>query len=257
MAAIVSFASGKGGVGKSTTVSNLGLLLARGGRSVVMLDLDVGGADLHILFGEMSPARTLSDFLEHRVESLEELAQPLPVCAGLRLIAGTGETLRTANPTHQAKLRLERHVRALAADVVLIDIGAGTGSHALDFFLWADVQVVVSTPDPTAVLDLYRFVKLAAARRVLLAIGAREELGEAVAEEDPGSIAELLARARAAGPQMEARAAEALRRFRPNLLFNNAGERDRGSAARLIEVIQRFLGAPADILGTVPEDPAV
>ena len=181
VAKIVSFASGKGGVGKSTTVSNLGLLLARGGSNVVVIDLDVGGADLHVLFGELSPALTLSDFLGRRVETLEEVARPVSWCPRLRLIAGTGETLKNTNPTAQTKQRLLRHLRKLAADVILIDIGAGTNYHALDFFLWGDIQVVISTPDPTAVLDLYKFVKLAATRRVLSALGerARPELERA------------------------------------------------------------------------------
>jgi flagellar biosynthesis protein FlhG len=77
VAKIVSFASGKGGVGKSTTVSNLSLLLARSGMDVVVIDLDVGGADLHVLFGELSPNKTLSDFMSRKVEDLEAIAQPV------------------------------------------------------------------------------------------------------------------------------------------------------------------------------------
>ena len=146
LAAIISIASGKGGVGKSTTVSNLGLVLARRGLSVVLIDLDVGGADLHIMFGELSPKVTLSDFLSRKVETLADTAMPLALCPKLRLIAGTGDTLRNTNPASQTKRRLERHIRELAADVILLDIGAGTNLHALDFFLWADVPVLVSTP---------------------------------------------------------------------------------------------------------------
>jgi len=45
---------------------------------------------------------------------------------------------------------------------VVLDIGAGTSYHALDFFLMADIHLAVATPEPTAILDLYRFIKLAA-----------------------------------------------------------------------------------------------
>ncbi|MET0389031.1 MAG: P-loop NTPase, partial [Polyangiales bacterium] len=203
MAKIVSFASGKGGVGKSTTVSNLGLLLARGGARVVVIDLDVGGADLHVLFGELSPTLTLSDFLARKVESLEEVARPVDWCPRLRLIAGTGDTLRNTNPASQTKQRLERHMRRLDADLILLDIGAGTNYHALDFFLWGDVQVALCTPDPTAVLDLYKFVKLAATRRVLSALGAREASGEALVGQDFRSLEQLMAAASAHGPEAE------------------------------------------------------
>lgn len=256
MAAIVSFASGKGGVGKSTTVSNLGLLLARSGASVVLVDLDVGGADLHVLFGELSPQLTLSDFIARRVETLEEVARPVTWCPRLRLIAGTGETLRNTNPASQTKRRLERHVRKLEADVILLDIGAGTNYHSLDFFLWGDVQVVISTPDPTAVLDLYKFVKLAATRKVLAALGSREPVGESILGEDFRSIEQLMAAARAEGPELEVRAREALQAFAPLLLLNNAGG-DRASLARISSVIKRFLGSEAEVLGQIPVDPAV
>jgi flagellar biosynthesis protein FlhG len=257
LAAIVSIASGKGGVGKSTTVSNLGLLLARRGLNTVLIDLDVGGANLHVMFGELNPKVTLSDFLAHRVETLDEAALKLAVSPRLRLIAGTGETLKNTNPAAQTKRRLERHVRELDADVVLVDIGAGTNLHALDFFLWADIPVLVSTPDPTAVLDLYRFVKLAATRCVTAALGSRESLSEELAEKDVTSMEQLLARAREAGPEIEARAKEALANFRPALIFNACNERDQAAPARLAAVIQKFLGTAADVLGQVPEDPAV
>lgn len=256
MAAIVSFASGKGGVGKSTTVSNLGLLLARSGYSVVLIDLDVGGADLHVMFGELSPKLTLSDFLARRVESLEDVAQPLAWCNGLRLIAGTGDTLRNTNPASQTKHRLERHIRKLKADVILLDIGAGTNYHALDFFLWGDLQVVISTPDPTAVLDMYKFVKLAATRRVLAELGSREQSSEALLGEDFRTLEQIFAAASGVGPDVEKRARAALAGFQPALLLNNAGG-ERGGVARISAVIRRFLGSETLVLGQIPADPAV
>jgi flagellar biosynthesis protein FlhG len=256
VAAIVSFASGKGGVGKSTTVANLGLLLARRGLSVVLIDLDVGGADLHVLFGELSPTRTLTDFISKRVERLDQVAQPLGWCPKLRLIAGTGETLRTTNPAAQTKRKLERHIRRLEADVILLDIGAGTNYHALDFFLWADVPVAISTPDPTAVLDLYKFVKLAATRRMLAVLGTRSEGGEQVLSEDFRTLEQLMAAASSAGPEVEARAKSALSALRVCLLLNQASG-ERAGIGRVRTVIKRFLGSEAFELGQIPSDPAV
>jgi len=253
---IVSFASGKGGVGKSTTVSNLSLLLARSGMDVVVIDLDVGGADLHVLFGELSPNKTLSDFMARKVDDLEAIAQPVTWCPRLRLIAGTGETLRNTNPPAPTKRRLERHLRQLKADVILVDIGAGTNYHSLDFFLWGDVQVVIATPDPTAVLDLYKFVKLAATRKVLAALGSRDPAGEVFFAEDFRSLEQLLAAAAADSPETETRARNALRGFAPALLLNNTSG-DRASLARITQVIKRFLGSDAVVLGQIPSDPAV
>jgi cellulose biosynthesis protein BcsQ len=145
--------------------ANLALLLAKKGKRVTLADLDVGGADIHILFGLMNPPLTLTDFLNRRVDRLEDIAQALPVHSSLTLIPGTGDTLATANMSYAKKKRLIRHLHNLQSDVVIVDIGAGASYHALDFFLVADHHVTVATPDPTSVLNLYRFIKLAASWR--------------------------------------------------------------------------------------------
>ena len=133
VATLISVASGKGGVGKSVVSTNLALALAKTGRSVLLADLDVGGADAHILFGQLNPPVTLTDFLNKRVSRLDDVALPVAFHPALRLIAGTGETLATANMPYARKKRLMNHFQRLDADVVVIDIGAGTSYHALDF----------------------------------------------------------------------------------------------------------------------------
>ncbi len=255
MASIVSFASGKGGVGKSTTVSNLGLLFARRGLSVVLIDLDAGGAGLHVLFGEVAPPLTLSDFLARRAPTLAGVASAIPWCPRLRLIDGTGETL--SNPAGQTKRRLERQVRGLDADLILLDIGAGTNQHAVDFFSWGDVCVAVTTPEPSAVLDLYKLIKLAATRRVLAAFASREPVGETLLGEDSRPLQQLMAAASEAGPEAERAAREALASMRVCMLLNQAGSDDRVGAGKLRAVMHRFLGSEVFVLGQIPSDPAV
>ncbi|MCP9473469.1 MAG: P-loop NTPase [Nitrospira sp.] len=134
MATLISVASGKGGAGKSVVSANLALALAKSGRQVILADLDVGGADAHIMFGELNPAVTLTDFLNKRIIRLDDAAIPLTVHPNLRLIAGTGDTLATANMAYSRKKRLMKQFHELEAGIVVIDIGAGTSFHALDFF---------------------------------------------------------------------------------------------------------------------------
>jgi len=138
MAWVISVASGKGGVGKSVVSANLALVLAQRGKQVVLADLDVGGADAHVLVGLLNPPFTLTDFLNHRIECLDDLAQRLSIHPNLRIIPGTGDTLATANMAYSQKKRLIRNFQDIRADVIIVDIGAGTGYHALDFFLMAD-----------------------------------------------------------------------------------------------------------------------
>lgn len=257
MATLVSVASGKGGVGKSVVSTNLALALAKMGHQTVLADLDVGGADAHILFGELNPSMTLTDFLNKRVNRLEEVAVPVTFHPNLRLIVGTGETLATANMVHARKRRLTKHFQNLKADVVVLDIGAGTNYHALDFFLMADIHVAVVTPDPTAVLDLYRFIKLAAIRRVLACFLARSPMADALANRDFTSVEEVMDVAGATDAEGRDVAAAALRSFKPGLVVNRASGNSQVNVLYLRKILHQYVGGDLMLLGEIPEDPAV
>ncbi len=257
MATIISVASGKGGVGKSVVASNLALALAKRGFRVVLTDLDVGGADSHILFGLLNPPLTLTDFLSRRVERLDEIVQPLPVHPGLILLPGTGDTLTTANMPYATKKRLIRHLTAMDADVIVADIGAGTGYHALDFFLMADYHLAVATPDPTSVLDLYRFIKLAAIRRVLSFFLTRDAMAEALSSRDFVSVEEVLAAAGQANGAGVAVVETALRTFHPLLVVNRSSSRSRVNVLGLRNLLNAYVGGDLSLLGEIPDDPAV
>ena len=257
MATIISIASGKGGVGKSVIAANLALLLAKNGKRVTLADLDIGGADIHILFGLMNPPLTLTDFLNRRVERLEEIAPALPVHSGLKLSPGTGDTLATANMPYAKKKRLLRHLKNLQSDVVIVDIGAGTSYHALDFFLMADHHVTVAIPDPTSVLDLYRFIKLAAIRRVLASFLARGAMADALSDRDFCSVEEVL---EAAGKTDEASrlvAETTLRTFHPALILNRLSGRAHVNVAALKKLLTEYIGGDLTLLGEIPDDPAM
>jgi flagellar biosynthesis protein FlhG len=257
MPVLVSIASGKGGVGKSAAVCNLGLLLARLGRRVVLADLDVGGANLHVMLGTIAPERTLSDFLTRRVGRLADALQPVPYCRNLRLLAGAAESLETVNPHHASRSRLLREIGRLEADVVIVDLGAGTSNATLDGFLASDVQIAVATPDATSVVDVYTLLKLAAVRRVQQALGARSAIGSAVARQEFASIEAPLEAARTIDPEADARARAALDGFRPQLLLNRTGNGGVLNLVRLNSTLRRYLGAEATLLGQIPEDPAM
>lgn len=257
MGTLISVASGKGGVGKSVVSANLALALAKTGRRTFLADLDVGGADAHIMFGELNPPVTLTDFLNKRVNRLEEVAIPVTVHPNLRLLAGTGETLAMANMAHARKKRLIKHFQDLPADVIVLDIGAGTNYHALDFFLMADIHLAVATPDPTAVLDLYRFIKLSAIRRVLACFLARSPIAEMLANRDFTSVEEVMDVAGATDADGRDVAAAALRSFKPGLIINRASSNSHVNALYLRKILHHYVGGDIILLGEIPDDPAV
>ncbi len=259
MATIVSVASGKGGVGKSVVASNLGLLLARHGKRVVLVDLDIGGANLHILFGLLQPQKSLSDFVSRKVESLEEVAQEVEWGSGLRLIAGTGETLATANMPYAKKQRLIRHLHILDADVVVLDCPPGTSYQALDFFLQGDAQIVVANPDPTSVIELYRFLKLAAIRKILTRVLARDHGGvkTSLMKKEFASVDEVLAAIGQDDECLRQAAEQTLEEFNPLFVLNRTTPNNQVSIAYLQQVVTKFIGSELVMLGEIPADESV
>src|SRR5512136_1133889 len=162
---IWSVGGGKGGIGKSLIAASVGWQLARMGRRVILVDADLGGANLHTCLGLPSPERTLADFIQRRVSSIEEVVSDT-TAPGLRLISGAAELLSAANIRHLQKVRVMNQVRALDVDVVLIDLGAGTTYNILDFFLLSDVSILAVVPEPTSIENGYRFIKIALYRRL-------------------------------------------------------------------------------------------
>jgi flagellar biosynthesis protein FlhG len=257
MACVISVASGKGGVGKSVVSVNLALVLARMGKQVVLADLDVGGADAHVMVGLLNPLLTLTDFLNHRIEHLDDLAQRLSIDPNLRIIPGTGDTLATANMTYAQKKRLIRNFQNIRADVIIVDIGAGASYHTLDFFLMADHHITVATPDPTSVLDLYRFIKLAAIRRVLSMFMMRDVMAEGLANRDYSSVEEVLDVAGKTDESGRAFAETTLRAFQPTLVLNRVSGRARVNVLQLRKLLKEYVGGDLTLLGEIPEDTAM
>jgi flagellar biosynthesis protein FlhG len=209
------------------------------------------------MFGQFEPTATLSDFITRRIDTLDEAIQEVAFSPRLHLLPGTGETLATANPTYATKKRLERHLRKLDADLVILDVGAGANYHALDFCLWADFPIVVATPDPTAVLDVYKFVKLATIRRVLSVFLARDRVSKTLAGRNFTRIEDIVAAVRDIDPEAELVAQEALATFRPLLLVNNASETSKLNANHLRKVLKQFVGSDLDLLAEIPRDEMV
>jgi len=256
MARIISIASGKGGVGKSMLATNLGLLMARRGLKVVIADLDVGGADVHVLFGEFNPEKTISDFLYRRVDDLAEVVRPLPF-RNLSIIPGTGDTLATANMRFARKQRLIRSLKRIESDLIIIDVGAGTSFHTLDFFLAADTYITITTTEPAAILDLYRFVKLAAIRKVLSGFIGYGQISETLAHQDFSSIDQVLAAVEHTDPESRKKAEQIVSDFAPLLVMNRTTGRTGTSVQRLKLTLRQYVGCDVATLGEIPEDQAV
>jgi flagellar biosynthesis protein FlhG len=254
---------GKGGVGKSVVTANLAIALAARGPRCVVIDADLGGANLHTVLGVPNPPRTLADFLSGEVASLADVVCPTSV-PGVSLISGARALLDAANLRYAQKQKLLRHVRQLGFTHVLLDLGAGSSYNVLDLFLAAQSGILVVVPEPTSIENAYHFLK-AAFYRSLRSV-AREPSTRPVLEHVLAGKARRRARSpreliagvieidRRVGELLSARVAA----FKPMLIVNQVDKsEDRRVGPEFASACDLYLGTPIDYLGVLETDASV
>jgi flagellar biosynthesis protein FlhG len=230
---------------------------------VVAVDTDLEGANLHTVLGVAAPRTSLADFVAKRETDLRKLVVDTPI-PGLRLIAGTHGHLGAPQPRSFRRVTLLGQLRALAADHVLVDLGAGTHPSVMDYFLVGDDGILVLTPEPTSVENAYSFLRAAFYRRLRLAMtteSARAVVNRAMDQGNARGIRtplDLLREVRAIAPEEGERVAEAVESFRPRLVVNAARTAEDvrlGFAVR--SVCRKYFGVDAEYLGYVNHDEVV
>lgn len=156
---------GKGGVGKSLVASSVGIALSRRGKKVLMIDADLGAANLHTFLGVDGGRTALSSFLKEEVSDLKSLIMKTPV-PNLDMISGAKDSLDIADVKGVKVARLKEAIRRVDYDYVVFDIGPGTSSTLLDLFLMSNEGIVLSTPEPTTIENNYRFLKCLFLRKI-------------------------------------------------------------------------------------------
>jgi flagellar biosynthesis protein FlhG len=259
---IIAIGGGKGGIGKSLISTNLGIIYARGGDTVVLVDADLGGANVHTCLGMQTPTVTLSDFVNRRVQDISEVITPTPI-DNLFLISGALDYVGAANPKYTQKLRVIREIARLNVDVIIIDLGAGTGFNVLDFFLLADQRIVIMMPEATSIENAYRFIKTAYYRKLKnaeMAWGLKAIVDEIM--DTPGAglrtpadlVREVSRRDAEGGRHLQ----EELDDFRINIVINQTRLPEDEEVGLAIErACRKFFGIPTTYLGALPYEDAV
>lgn len=155
---VMAITSGKGGVGKTNVVAGLAMSLAQMGQRVVVLDADFGLANLDILLG-LTPTHTLEHVLRGE-KVLEEIIMDGPL--GIRVIPASSGIQELTRLDTTAELRLIQGLQRVSetTDWMLIDTAAGIHDSVIKLLLAAQEVLLVTTPEPTSLVDAYAMVKV-------------------------------------------------------------------------------------------------
>ncbi len=164
---------GKGGSGKSFLVGNLGVWLAEQGKKTLMVDVDLGAANLHTIIGIPYPKKSISDFINKKVKTLEETVIETQI-TNLFMISGASNSLDVANLLYAQKMKVLRALKKLSYDFILLDVGAGTSFNIIDFFMISVSGVFVTTPEPTSIENIYRLIRAVYFRKVRKMLNQRD-----------------------------------------------------------------------------------
>ena len=156
---VITITSGKGGVGKTNVAVNMALAYARRGKSVVVMDADLGLANVNIMLN-MVPRYTLYDMIRKRKTMKEIMVE---TDYGISIVAGASGFSKVANLTDEERQNFIEELNTLSfADIIIIDTSAGVSSNVLDFIAAADDAIIITTPEPTAITDAYGIIKIIA-----------------------------------------------------------------------------------------------
>ncbi|MBQ3033711.1 MAG: P-loop NTPase [Deferribacterales bacterium] len=175
MAKLISIASGKGGVGKSFCSSSLALSLCAAGYKTLLVDADLGGANLHNFVGLKVPGVGLYNYIRERSE-LSDVIVKSP--AGVDFIGGSGDVLGMAHITKFEKIKILTGLKNEDYEYVVLDLGAGTSFNMVDMFNVGDIKIVVMSGEPTSIENAYGFLKVAIYRHIERFLSKRWDFSE-------------------------------------------------------------------------------
>jgi flagellar biosynthesis protein FlhG len=166
---VYAITSGKGGVGKTSIAVNLSLTLSTAGMRVLLIDADMGLANVDVMTG-VKAARTIEEVLRGDASIFDALADGPEDLTLLSAGSGRG-IIRELDGEESEHFRKELLKLEKAFDLIFIDTGSGISANVVDFIFMAEEVLVVMTPEPTAFSDAYAMVKVVTLEKPEMKVG--------------------------------------------------------------------------------------
>jgi flagellar biosynthesis protein FlhG len=261
---IIPVASGKGGVGKTIIAANLALALAKEGKNSTIVDLDLGGSNLHTCLGLKNINPGIGNFLSGKGLAFKDIVQKTPY-PNLQFIPGDVLVAGLTSLSLSQKKRIMRHIVKLESDYVIIDLGSGAHSTIIDFFLISNSGFVVTTPQATSIVNTYNFLKNLMFRFFQRALStyddASQYLQDLLLEQGPNStptISQIVAAIKSKNRDAGEKAERYLSALHPKLVINLADSPDNVYISeQLRDLVKRNLEIEVECIGLIYNDKTV
>lgn len=155
---IITVTSGKGGVGKSSLVLNLAISLKRKGRRVLVIDTDFGFSNIDVMLG-VNTKHDLMSVVNHNKDIKDIIEVGLE---GVQFISGGSGVYELTKLSQQQLMAIVNNIKSLEdiADTIIFDTGAGVSDNTLRLIGASNETILVTTPEPTAIVDAYALIKI-------------------------------------------------------------------------------------------------
>ena len=240
---MIVFGGAKGGVGRSSLCALVGLALAKRGQRTLLIDLNLGSANLHTLLGLMKPDYNLERWISKRDCALSSLICPTST-PHLSLISPASSILSIADLSPDCLTSLISEARQCEVDYLLFDIGPGLHPHHLDLINAASHSFCITTPDPLSIQNTYTLYKAALMRKVTHSSQDRSWLKKlmkraTLTQDDPRatSMVELLGMLRELDIDLHQKIRQLLKGFQLKLIINQALPEDESQVVKTLEKI--------------------
>ncbi|WP_040236267.1 MinD/ParA family protein [Borrelia crocidurae] len=259
---IIPIASGKGGVGKSLFSTNIAICLANEGKKVLLVDLDLGGSNLHSMLN-IIPKKSIGTFLKTQIPFQDIILES--GIKNLNFIAGDSDIPELANIAIFQKKKIIRNLKNLNYDYLIIDLGAGTAFNTIDFFLMSNRGVIVTIPTVTATMNAYLFLKNAIFRLISKIFTKETKAYKIVSNIRKDStdlqkiyIPNLLLKIEEYDPENYAKFMQIFAQFSPFIIFNMLNKpEDIIKTEKILKSAKNYLNINLQSIGSIYKDELV